>query len=228
MDSKHELPFASVLASTVHEMKNALGMVLGSLDEITETPEGYRCTPEQLAKLRYEAKRVNDHLVQLLTLYRVENQLYYVHLSENGIAEFFAEILLQNQAIAKAKGIEIDLVVPRGLEWYFDRELISGVLNSAFENALRYTTNRLRLRAEEQEGHLAIHLEDDGTGFPPTMLSSQSPRQQRISFSSGRTGLGLYFCSLVASMHKQQGRRGRIELANDGVLGGARFSIFLP
>ena len=49
-----------------------------------------------------------------------------------------------------------------------------------------------------------------------------------VNFISNSSGLGLYFSSEVAKMHKHRQRSGSIALENGGTLGGGCFILRLP
>jgi len=50
----------------------------------------------------------------------------------------------------------------------------------------------------------------------------------QLSFQSGATGLGLYFCQEIAKLHTNEERKGFINLSNDEQTGGAIFNLWLP
>lgn len=223
------LDFSEILASSIHDMKNSLGMVLSSLEEVIDLESGEcRCTAERVAQLQYEAKRVNDDLIQLLTLYRVGKGQYTPAPEEHSVADFLEEVYLRNKPLFRFKGVAFELEADNDLFWYFDRDLMSGVLENVVTNTLRYTKDRMRLSAAIEDGWLRMRIEDNGTGFPDRMLVSGPGDYQKVDFASGRTGLGLYFCSAVAALHTSEGRSGYIALSNDGVFGGGCFAISLP
>ena len=68
-----EIDFATVLASAVHDMKNSLCMLLQSMESLQQSlaPESNSASQE-LARIHYEATRLNTNLLQLLSLYRIE------------------------------------------------------------------------------------------------------------------------------------------------------------
>ena len=228
MEPNETLDFSSILASSIHDMKNSIGMVLNSLEEMISDEGGTVCTPERASQLQYEARRVNDNLIQLLTLYKGENDRLAVNVSEHSVHDFLEERMLHSKSMLNFRGIELEIDCDEDLEWYFDQELVAGVLNNALDNAVRYTKDKLRLAAEVKDDFLVLHLEDNGGGFPPSMLVSGAPDGTAVSFNSGRTGLGLYFSSLVAAVHTNRDRKGYIEQSNGGVLGGGVFSVYLP
>lgn len=223
------LDFADVLASSIHDMKNSLGMVLSALEEVVDAESGRcDCTPEQVGQLQYEAKRVNDNLIQLLTLYKMERGQYGLNVDEVDVAEFLEESYLKNKPLLEYKGIGLDMDVDEDVVGYFDRYLLDGVVDNVVTNATRYTRDRLKVTAEEADGWLHLRVQDNGEGFPPGMLGRATALEREGSFGAGRTKLGLHFCALVAGAHHNNGRSGYIELSNDSELGGGSFSIYLP
>ncbi len=224
--------FPAILASSIHDMKNSLGMVLSSIDGIVErkpTDHGYLLTLEEVARLRYEAARVNDNLMQLLSLYRIENSHYRPMINEVFVCEFLDEAIASNHAIIQSYGIEAQLHCQEELNWYFDPMLVSGVINNVVTNSLRYTSSRVELSATVEDEYLSIRIEDNGSGFPPAMLAVNGYQEQTsIDFYSGQTGLGLYFSAIVAKLHRNGERCGSIRLSNGGRLGGGCFELLLP
>ncbi len=60
-DKKQQtIPFSTVLASTVHDMKNALSVILLSLTDITDKLKEVDPENEKVSVLRYETSRVNS------------------------------------------------------------------------------------------------------------------------------------------------------------------------
>jgi signal transduction histidine kinase len=231
MSESHEQPFSLMLASSIHDMKNSLGMVIHSLDEMIDTRDGEgncRCQPDLAARLQYEAHRVNDNLIQLLTLYRIENKTYTPQIEACQVADFLAESMAISEPLLRFRNISVEVICDEALPGYFDRELITGIINNVLTNAMRYTHDRLQISARHQDNFLVITIDDNGQGYPPAMLEEGARQQQKVSFTSGRTGLGLYFAAMVAAMHSDGERRGYIEVSNQSDIGGGRFRLFLP
>jgi two-component system sensor histidine kinase SenX3 len=227
MNKVESIGFSTILASTIHDVKNSLVVVIGSLDELIRSA-GEFVPAEQLGKLQFEARCVNNNLVQLLALYKMENQGLPVNIEEYPVGEFIEEVLMPERTVLKAKNIMLDLNCADDMVWYFDRDLVAGVLRNAINNALRYAKGSVSVSAEERDGYLVLSVNDDGEGFPEKMLADRQLRGHSIDFSSGNTGLGLYFTARVAELHKNRGRRGRVELSNGHALGGGCFTLKLP
>lgn len=224
------LDFSLVLASAVHDMKNSVAMLLGALDDIdtrciADNPE----TAGGFGQLRYEGKRLNSNLVQVLTLYRISKDRYSLNLTENDVEEVLEECFLENEGLLEMKGIGFEMDCAEDLVWFFDRDLITGVINSVINNAYKYTRNRIRIGAyRTDDGYLALTVEENGEGYPEHMLVRDENAQTGIDFKSGSTGLGLYFTATIAHLHCHQERRGYITTTNEGIDGGGRFTLYLP
>ena len=227
MHKSEPINFSIILASTIHDVKNSLGIVLNSLDELIRTAADTLPT-DQLAKLQYEAKRVNNNLVQLLALYKMENKGLAVNIDEYFVYDFLEEVLISERTTLEARKIKLDFACARNMAWYFDRDLVSGVLRNAINNAIRYAKSSVMVTAETKDGYLVLSVNDDGIGFPDNMVAEGKQQGHGINFSSGSTGLGLYFTSRVAELHKNKDKRGFIELTNGHQLGGGCFSVTLP
>ena len=227
MSDNDEISFSTIIASTIHDVKNSLNIVLNSLDEVVQAA-GDALPTEQVGKLQHEARRVNNNLVKLLTLYKMENKGLAANIDEYPVREFLEETLISEQPTLSARNIKLTVACDDGLIGYFDRELIAGVLGNAINNAIRYAKSAVCISAEERDAYLALSVNDDGSGFPEGMLNQSGPQGHGVSFSSGNTGLGLYFSAKVAEMHKNKNKHGSIELSNGHALGGGCFTIILP
>ena len=231
MDGNDELiEFSTYLASLVHDMKNSVSMLLNTTDEVltlctTETCPSYQA----LSKLQYEAKRVNNNLIQLLTLYKMDKAQLTLNIDYRAVSEIIEEAVLYNKPLLDSKAIHIEVDCPDGFSWFFDRDLIGGVINNVLNNAFRYARNAIRISARQDErGFLTIQIEDDGAGYPEQMINLVPNSPMKTSFFTGGTGLGLYFALSVAKLHKNKDREGYILIRNAGDQGGGCFSIFLP
>ena len=224
-----EVAFTLMLASSIHDMKNSLSMLMHSCGEMAErlTPEDVEET-KRMAFLNYEVSRVNNDLMQLLGIYRLKEQMLPLNIDKHFVFELLEEQLINNSFLLHARGITCEIDCEEDLEGYFDHKLIAGIINNILVNSARYANKKIRLIASQEENYLSLCVEDDGEGFPEKMLVNPEDHMNDIDFNSGSTGLGLYFAAKIAQLHKQGSKSGYIELKNGGSLSGAVFTIFLP
>lgn len=227
--SPQQIDFSTVLASAVHDMKNSLCLLLQSIETLSATIS--KQNPEaavELASLHYEASRVNTGLMQLLSLYKADYQGLPVSVEECYLQDLFDDLTAMNENYASQKHIKLVVNVAPELTWYFDRDLITILLNDVIVNAMRYGKERIAVSAKHDHGFLIVTVEDDGPGYPASMLESCESPAQNFDIGAGRTGLGIFFAKLIASGHVDGDKVGSIHLENNGRLGGSVFTLKLP
>lgn len=226
-----EINFTDFIASSIHDMKNSLNIQVNALEKIAvdRRQQGDMQTFENLGLVIYQANRMNVNLIQLLSLYKLGKDIYPVDMAEQSVSDMIGEAMLQNQSIMEFKGITVSVDCPDNIHWYFDRDLVSGILINALNNAYNYTKDQIRVIAKIENRLLELRIEDNGRGYPPSMLHDGSVAANKgISFSTNSTGLGFYFSSQVAALHKNGGRQGSLTIENGGTYGGGCFVVRLP
>ena len=176
-------------------------------------------------------RRANNQLVQVLTLYKLDNKRLAPNIQENNVYDFLEELMIEEKSLAEAQHIEISIDCDDWLSGYFDTDLVRGVLSSSIGNAKRYTKDQVLLTADEEDGYLVIRVEDNGVGFPESFVEyHHNPEGSNFgrAFSEGRTQLGFFFASNIARVHENRGRHGYICLQNGHRLEGGCFELWLP
>ncbi len=231
-DSAGKLDITTFLLSAIHDMKNSLGVMSSYLEEALALDGADAPARTRTARALYEAQRVNDHLIQLLALYKIDQAFYPFDPEHHCLADLTEEALARVAVLAESAGIELDGECPDTAYGWFDYELVFGVVVQALRNALHYARARVRLEVQSVGAGVRILVDDDGPGFPDFLLEHGNAARLGIHHQSGGTGLGLYFASVVAGLHRGGGDNraasGAIRLENGGSLGGGRFILELP
>jgi len=227
------MEFSDILASTLHDTKNSLGMLFNTMEKLIGQCQEQSCgLYQEFYMLQYEIKRLNYSLIRLLTLYKAEKSQLLINIDYHSVYECIEDIILQNQPTLHSRGIDIELECPDTLFKAFDRTLVAGVLDNVLNNAFRYTQDKVRIHAREMDNYLVISVEDNGPGYPDCMIVNNTHEtdstKQTISFETGSTGLGIYFSMLIAHSHRNGDREGYISIVNGGIYGGGVFTIFIP
>ena len=203
-------------------------MLLSSLDEVIELSEN--APPEQRKRysiLRGEASRINNALIYLLGLYRMQNNQLAMSLDEVYIADFLEEQLASQQLLLDVNGVTATIDCDADLVGYFDEQLVAGIISNIVVNCAKYTRDSLSLSAKQQDGFLQIAITDNGSGYPQKIIEHLCNSDRSIDFKSGSTNLGLFFSQQIAALHTCKGRSGYIELSNLDT-GGGCFKLYLP
>ena len=218
--------FETLLASTVHDMKNSLGFLMNQLNEVSQQYSAE--SSAVFSNIEYEANRVNILLLELLSLYKLEKKQLPVNKQEVEIDAFLEDCVALYSRYAQNKKIKLSTEYDETLVWFFDSDLVGIVINNIIGNCIRYARREIRITAKNVNNFLVLMIEDDGEGYPESMQCSNAESVSGVDRTTGSTGLGLYFSSLIAKNHRKQGAKGSIDIDNCSVLQGGRFQIKLP
>ena len=223
---QNSIDFSTILATSIHDMKNSLGIMTGLVQrKLNEQSPPY---DPDIVQLEFEANRLSNSLMQLLVLYKIESERFLLSLDEYPANDLLEDIVAQNRPLLDGKGIDLEVDCDIDILVYCDFGLVCSIFNNLLNNAVRYTAHRIRLSAVRKSAYSVLTIEDDGGGYPESILNRTFLDQSGIDFYTGNTGLGLLFASHIAALHKGNGTEGYINLANEGRYGGACFSLFLP
>lgn len=217
--------FNAIIMSVIHDVKNSLVMSLNSLEQIEpDIPEHKK---RDVANIQYEITRTNQSLIRLLSLYKMQNHAFSLSRDQYNVYDFLEELILTTKSTQSNSDIQFNIDCEEYLDWYFDMELITNVLNSILNNTFRYAKQQITLSAEVKDGFLEIAIEDDGPGYPDDIIRQAKSIKDGIDYNMSSTGLGLFFSDKIAAMHKQGNKIGYTSIENHSS-GGARFCIALP
>ena len=226
------------LASTAHDMKNSISVLSGTLETLlagsgSESGGKAQAAYPQMAHMLYQTKRLNDNLIQLLALYKqVGTPEYPFDIQPFEMGDLMEQVISADRILLASKNITLVTDFDPALIWHFDEDLIIGVVGHAINNAINYTKDTIRVAIARVDDCLEIRVEDNGRGYPAAMLDAgvqaMSGVRTGVNFLTNSTGLGLFFSSEVAKMHKHRERVGSLRLENGGAYGGGCFVLRLP
>ncbi|MBS3963315.1 MAG: HAMP domain-containing histidine kinase [Methylomonas sp.] len=218
--SEHHSAFPTLLASTVHDIKNSLGTLLALVEQLEQT--GASNLTDDCRHLRFEATRINHSLMQLLVLHKIDTRKFALAIDQYPALDLINEAKAQQDRLAWLNRLDVRVQCTGDLVCYCDYQIVSNALGTVLNNAQRYSRRCILMSASQQDAYLRFCIEDDGEGYPPHLLAADLGSQDRFDWATGNSGLGLYFVAAVASLHKNQGRSGFVQIDNDSALGGAR------
>lgn len=228
-DAHQGLDFSTVIASTVHDMKNSLAMLVQAHGQWQAQLPAELAHSGAQGVIEYEFARLNGMLVQLLGLYKLGVNQLPLRPAYHELEDFIEAQLARHHEVLESRHIEARCEVEDfQLLGFFDQELIGSVVANIITNSIRYARSALLVRAWQEAEQLVLSICDDGQGYPPAMLAEQSNYVLSLNHSTGSTGLGLYFAGRIAALHERNGVRGHIQISNGGPLGGGEFRIYLP
>jgi len=220
------IDFPAILASSVHDIKNSLATVRTLITQLSSQNQSGK--NHDFIQLEFEANRMNNSLIQLLELYKIDSDKFSLSVDEYAAIDILQEVKAQQAPLLELNKIKLTLECSDDLFCYCDYDHICNALASILNNAIRYSDTQLRLSVIKEQGFIVFCMEDDGSGYPDKLLSRDVADQSQTDWISGSTGLGLHFVATIAAFHKANNRTGSIKIDNKSSLGGARFRLFLP
>jgi len=218
--------FPAILASSVHDIKNsltALRALLGQLENIYQDPK-----PPEFRQLEFETNRMNNSLMQLLTLYKIDISRFSLTIDEHSISDILEDVAAQQSSLLSLSNIQLITECHDELFCYCDSALISNALCTLVNNAQRYCQSKVLLSVTQEEDYVVFCIEDDGKGYPENLISPDYKQLPQLDLTAGNTGLGLFFTETIAQLHVKGDKRGFTITDNNSQLGGARFKLYLP
>jgi signal transduction histidine kinase len=215
----HEL--RTPLSSMSYAIENLLRGVLGPV------PEGIRT---YLIMLREDSARLRNTVDDILDLGRIDAgtlTLNRVRVPLTAIVRHAVETIRPH---AESRQRTFVLSMPRGPAFVdCDTAKTERALLNVIGNAVKFTAEGGTIGVAvhpdpDQEGMLAVDVEDDGIGIPHEHLSRVAERYFRVGEQVDGTGLGLSICKEIIELHggclivesppvgKERGTRVRIRL----------------
>ena len=218
--------FPIILGSTVHDIKNSLGTLLGLIQELASKQSVEHV--DEIRQLEFEANRINHSLMQLLVMYKIDSDKFNLIEDEYAVLDLLLEAKAQQDRLPHLQNIEVRIDCSNDLLCYCDYQQVTNALSTVLNNAQRYSRQFVVISAREVDGYVQFCIEDDGDGYPQHLLSADLSNQTKLDWVTGNTGLGLYFVAAIAKFHKNRDKSGFVKIDNQSSLGGARFSLYLP
>jgi signal transduction histidine kinase len=207
-----------------HELRTPLAVLKTEL----ELAVGRGRSQDELEAALGSAVEETDRLVQLaedlLVIARFDQGRLPVRLApvevENVLADVRARFAVRSRETDRALIAE----APDGLSVTADPERLRQALGNLVDNAFRHGKGTVRMSASASNGHVELHVSDEGPGFPSDFLEAAFERFTRADEGRGRggTGLGLAIVDAIASAHRGKAR------ASNRPGGGADVWLELP
>ena len=187
------------VANVSHELKTPLT----SIKVYTETlQQGAVDDPhvnrDFLGQIATEADRLQDLILDLLQLARIESGHQELELEALSMRESVLASVAHYAAAAHAKAIEISVDEKSlDLSVWADREALRQILDNLIDNAIKYTSEggRVECSWEPLDKDVRLAIRDTGEGIPAGALPRVFERFYRVDKSRSReigsTGLGL-------------------------------------
>jgi K+-sensing histidine kinase KdpD len=215
----------TMIMSVVHDAKNSLLLSSSTLEQII--PQLPIELQNSLDKVQTEISGVNQSLMRMLTLYKMQIDIFSLNRDQYHVYDFLEEISITNNSLFANDKIHIDIECDEYIDWFFDYDLLSNAINTILNNTIRYAKKNIQLKAAIEDSLLVIKIIDDGEGYPENMIKSKENIKTQVDFRMGHSGLGLFFAETIARLHDNNDKNGFTKISNLPA-GGGCFTISLP
>lgn len=223
-----------LLANIAHELRTPLtsiqGYAQGLRDGIFETEQQRQ---EALETIGQESERVNDLLIQILELARLESGQSGPQPHEIDVDDIIGRVLRRHRVGADASGVELTGPTSNAQTIVADEAMIDQAIDNLVRNAIRHTSEGgsvavelATLRdVERNPAGVRVSVTDTGAGIPDDAIPHIFDRFYRANGHDGRTsgfGLGLAIVQEIAVNHG-----GSVNVVSE-IGKGTTFTIDLP
>lgn len=220
---KPDTDFTSLLATSIQDMQNSLGVLHGSLESAYEISQNVKPV-DLFATLQYETSRISSELFQMRVLQGLQSEQLVPQVDQHYVAEMFEELMANNYVLFDSREISVELECDQNMACFFDRDLVSGVLHSVLVHCCRYAEKKICLSAIKKDQQLLLTVQDDSRGYPEFLTQAIPSIDRQDSQSSSQ--LAMSIAQEIALLHHRGKQKGSIQLSNNEI--GGVFELSLP
>ena len=193
----------SFVSDASHELRTPLAILRTELELALRGGRTQEELEEAVRSAAEETDRLNQLADDLLVIARSDQGRLPVRRAELDADELLAGVAHRFAARARAEDRPVRAENAGGVVVDADQARLEQALANMVDNALRYGRGEIVLSASRNNGHVELHVCDNGPGFPEEFLPSAFERFSRAdeARSRGGTGLGLAITSAVAKAH---------------------------
>jgi len=218
-----------LLANLVHELGTPLGAMRSAIQALSAgAKEQPGLRDELLEGMNEEVTMLQRLTENLASLHKQELGLLDLSLQQMNLSDWLPRMLAPWGEAAQEKKLAWQTEIPEGLPpVQADPDRLSQALGNLLSNAIRYTPagGRVQVSARREDGHLQIHVIDDGPGIPAdeieTIFQPFKRGKSAGRFSNGM-GLGL---SIARDLMRAHGGDLRVNSKSGA---GSQFTLEIP
>jgi signal transduction histidine kinase len=213
---RHEQRLSAELS---HELRTPLARIAAEAELLGRRARSADEVEEGLRAIALNADEMGAILDTLMKAARAEAGL---ERGRAALGPLFDRLAARWRPALAARGIELDLVDPTGVDVGVDAEVAERILTPLLQNAERHAVARVSLSAERSGTSVLVHLDDDGPGIQEELRDAVFEPGKTGARSEG-AGLGL---ALARRLARATG--GEVDVASEAVSEGARLRVWFP
>ena len=193
----------SFVSEASHELRTPLALLEAELELALSRPRTEAELEAAVRSAAAETDRIVKLAEDLLVLARVDRGALTLLRADVSVVDLLATVKRRFTARAEQAGRLFETDAPAGLAVGADALRLEQALGNLVENAFRHGGGAVRLVARSRPGAVELHVEDEGSGFPPEFLPRAFERFARADEARSRpgAGLGLAIAEVIARAH---------------------------
>ncbi|MCF7501912.1 ATP-binding protein [Pseudoalteromonas sp. L1] len=181
-NNKEILERARLQASNLaHALKNPISVLKNHANQLPQSDA--KIILEQAEKL---SQSTHSHLARARLAGSFEKLA-----ARTNVADTLSELIFSLELLYKRKGLKIDFSCHPHLQFNGDNHDLDEVLGNLIDNACKWATQRVFIKATHVERGIEICIEDDGPGIPITERQTVFAPGKRLDETTQGSGLGL-------------------------------------
>jgi len=195
-----------LVANASHELKTPLTIARTNLELIASDPNTTVAENiKWLESARYQIDRMNNLILQMLELSKMERDGYTVEKSDINISELIEGILLSFEAGCYENNIRFVEDIQPNIEYKCNKVETEKLITILVDNALKYTPRggEIAVVMAKTLKDISIKVTNTGEGIPPEKVAKIFERFYKLDEAhkeSGNSfGLGLSIAKLIAT-----------------------------
>ncbi|HXH99410.1 MAG TPA: ATP-binding protein [Sphingobacteriaceae bacterium] len=192
-----------------HEFRTPLTLMLGSLEELLNKPNGEIAfsDKEAIETSHRNAMRLLRLVNNLLDFSRIEAGKVQAQYQLTDLAKYTTELASNFRSVVEAAGLLFQVKTDTLIQpVYIDKEMWEKIVLNLLSNAFKYTLNgSITISLTTENNQVLLKVKDTGVGIPEAELPKMFQRFHRVQNVVGRTyegtGIGLSLVSELVKLH---------------------------
>jgi len=191
-----------------HELRTPLALVMTAVDSLRKGLAG-DLSPKQrdVAELCHRnILRLSRMINNLLDISRLEAGTAKSRIGRLDLKDFLEDMAANYRMMGRVKSLKLQIAAAKDFpDVRADPEMLMQVLDILLDNAERFASKQIVVRASPTPGGARIEVIDDGPGVPPDRIADLFNKFSQVARSVGGgykgTGLGLAICKEILALH---------------------------
>lgn len=190
----------ALTASVSHDLRTPITVINGYLEYLEKSIERGTLTNETLQTTIKNMTEAADRLKRYVECVKDIQRIEDIEIKKENydLKELISNITKEFSILAAQKNKKVVIQdFSKSACISTDKAMLSKILENIFDNALRFSSEKIVLSIKEKEEYLYFSIQDDGVGFTAEELKSATSFFFSSSTNGGNFGIGLSICKIL-------------------------------